>query len=295
MGKKKYLTKERELELGTIIQSSKKYLEKNAKLKETNNSEYVRIEKEQKKAIDELVSNNVNLVHKKAHQFKARFPFAPNIEDIVQEGMIGLMNAVYKYDPTRGNKFSTVAHYWIFQSITRGINNTGRLVRLSENRIADYRKVIEIEKEFEESDLHQAEIDEIIMDRLGLNKKILMSIRAAAGSHSSLDKTIGSSEDNSKTLMEVINPDEYIQTDNEALHKECMGELYTLIEGLPEINREILKAHFDLSEGDRKTPKSIREEQNVSASRYRRLLTESLEKLKGDLSSRDFVLQDFLD
>ncbi len=82
--------------------------------------------KKKKLSPQELVTHNLKLAMKMAHQYKNR---GLEIEDLIQEGTIGLMRAAEDFDPSLGNKFSTYATWWIRQSILRAIQNTGRSIR----------------------------------------------------------------------------------------------------------------------------------------------------------------------
>lgn len=162
----RFLTKEEELELGTKIQ---RYYKAQEILDSEDNisvEEKAVLEKEVKEgleAVDVLVKANMGLVYDRARVFKSKYPAWPEYEDLVQDGMAGLMVAVKKYDPSRGNKFSTVAFNWISQSIIREAKKTGRLVRLPENRIQDYSHVLKLINTLDTDKLSPAEVDEIVM------------------------------------------------------------------------------------------------------------------------------------
>lgn len=163
----KFLSKEEELELGRIIQrhfKAKDELELGENLTPERVSELEGLVQEGKDAVEQLVKANMGLVYERAKIFKRNYPRAPEEEDLVQEGMTGLMTAVQKYDPERGNKFSTVAYFWIAQAVGRGVNKTGRLVRLPENRINEYSRITKIMNDANAENLSPAEIDQLVME-----------------------------------------------------------------------------------------------------------------------------------
>lgn len=301
MAKFEHLTKERELELGWIIQNHYKALEE---LKQSNLTVKTRKKLENevavgKAAVEELVSANLGLVYDRARIFKSKYPGASDFDDLVSMGKIGLMVAVEKYDPSRGNKFSTVAFYWIAQSMGREVNKTNRLVRLPENRIADYTRMNKVASEFEEEGISNAELDEKIMDRLNLSKTDLLNIRNAAAAHSSLNRKIGgSADDSSKELIDLVGEEKAVLgTEVSVINDACYHILKDAIKDLEEEKQVIIAAQFSLPiEGaSLATPQEVRDHYGLTSSRYRRLLAEGLSEIRTVLSGNDLNLSDFLE
>ena len=300
LGKHEHLTKERELELGVLIQNraaALPLLEK-ARKGSKRHGELTATVATGEAAIEELVKANLGLVYDRARIFKSKFPGAPDLEDLIQEGMTGLMTAVHKYDPARGNKFSTVAYYWIAQSIGRGVNKTGRLVRLPENRIADYSKMTAVISKYEEENLSGSQLDQKIKDEVGLSQTEITNIRNAANWHTSLNKRIGSAGDSgSRELMDVIGESNAVTgPEYSVATSECFRILTDSIAHLGPVQQEVVASHFSLElNGQYLVAQEVREKHDLSTSRYRRLLTEGLDELKASLAARDLQLADFLE
>lgn len=298
--KYEHLTKERELELGGIIQKRSKAIEK---LKSTRISERTRAQHKKDisagdLAIDELVKANLGLVYDRARVFKSKFPSAPDMEDLVSMGTIGLMTALQKYDPARGNKFSTVAYYWIAQAIGREVNKTSRLVRLPENRIADYTRMNGVASRYEEFSLGYTELDKRIMEELDLNKTELMNIRNAASFHASLNRKIGGGGgEGTKELMDIVGEEKVIvATEHSVTTNECFSILSDELQSLEPLKREVIASHFSLAvDGIYPTAQEIREVRSLSSSKFRRILSEGLSELKASLAAKDLNLLDFIE
>lgn len=300
MAKHEHLTKERELELGGVIQNRAKALKK---LESTRLSDKTRTALEGEVAagdiaISELVNANMGLVYDRARVFKSKFPGSPDMEDLVSMGTIGLMTAVHKYDPKMGNKFSTVAYYWIAQAIGREVNKTSRLVRLPENRIADYSRMNSVASRYEEAGIGSSELDQKIMDELDLSKTEIMNIRNAASTHSSLNRKVGSGDDGgAKELMDIVGEEQAVLgTEYSVATNECFRILEAEIAQLEPLKREVIASQFSLAvDGAYPTANEVRERRDLSSSKFRRILAEGLEDLKRSLSAKDLNLHDFLE
>lgn len=316
--KYKHLSKDRELELGRLIVRRRQAVET---LKSLNSN--VNNEREQKKlsgkkknvteiesqdnleeyirigdlAVAELVEANMGLVYNRALAYKSKLPSAPDVEDLCSMGKIGLMNAVHKYDPDMGNKFSTVAYYWIMQSIGREVNKTARMIRLPENRIADYTRMNAIKTEAEKDPEINVDLDKRFMEDLDLTKIEITNIRNAATHHSSLNYKMGDGEGAQKELIDIVSEEfseasvDYFVSEN-----ECFGILREEVSKLEPQKREIIASHFSLSvNGEYPTAKEVRENRGLSSSKFRRLMTEGLEEIKQALSDRGLSIADFFE
>lgn len=297
MAKHDFLTKERELELGAIIQKGASAKE-HAKTVDLESPEGLDIRRQilaAEEAIDELVKANIGLVWDRAKAFKAKFPGSPDLEDLVQEGMTGLMTAVHKYDPKRGNKFSTVAYYWITQAIGRGVNKTARLVRLPENRIGDYSKMAAIAAKYEDAGLTMSELDDKIKDELGLSQVQINNIRNAGGTHASLNRRVGG-DGEGRELMDIVGESNPVYGAEYAVtNRDCFDILGASIQQLGDLKMQVVASHFALSvNGVILNPADVREVNDLSTSKYRRILAEGLEELKTELKRRDLDMVDFL-
>lgn len=253
-----------------------------------------------KRSTDVLAKANLGLVYNQAKNFKKSYPSAPDLEDLVQEGMVGLVTAIFKYDPSRGNKLSTVATPWIYQAIARGTNKTGRLVKLPENRSTDYSDMVEIMKRHEEDGLSTAEIHEIIMEELSLSKDDILSISNAASLPLSLNyKVSGDGEEDSPELIDIIGE---INASNSSeasvVNTEITKTLGTAFDSLDEIEKDIVSATFGLSlneSGKRVTAKEVREKHDISLQKLKKILDSALTKMKSEMKDNGVGYSDFDD
>lgn len=281
-----FLTRERELELGKRIQSYIRMSETSEKDSE--------IERLGIAAIEELVENNVRLVYNLANGYKRKHPAAGEIEDLIQDGMLGMMKAIYKYDPERGNKFSTVAHMWILQNIGRTSNETSRLVRLPENRIMDYIKMREIEKTVLENDGTLAEADEIIMEELGLDSTKIRELRAASNTHASLNKIVGSEDGEGREFGEFFSSDEELESD--VLEGEMFSTVSHLLEEMTLEQQKVLASAFALSIPgiETSTPREVKKELKITGRKFNSILDETIESMRSSLESLGLEFSDFI-
>lgn len=292
----KFLTKERELELGAVIQE---YCRAEEAVKEgaLEKGEVSDIFLKGELAIQEMVENNVKLVYSLASNFKTKYPNGPELEDLIQDGMIGMMTAIRKYDPARGNKFSTVAYNWINQSIGRRTNETSRMVRLPENRIVDYMNMRKIEEELTEEMVSPAEIDAVVSERLNITLEKIREIRNAAASHASLNKVVGNGpterefgeffaeEKPSGKVEEYVLKNEMFQVVSEVIQSELTKQ-----------EQEVISSSFalDLPGIEAITPKEVKARYRMSHAKYSNTLKKSINTLKSNLSELGVTLNDFI-
>lgn len=251
------------------------------------------IQRDGDKAAHSLVSSNILLVRSMAHEFKRRMPASPDHEEIFAMGLVGLWKAARKYDPRRENKFSTVAYNWIRQSIVREINNTHRLVRLPENRVGDYIAISRLRREHKDSELSEAEFENIVAAELGLSHEKIREINNAAGNHASLNKTVGE-EDGEKELIHYVAKaapaaeEIAIETEMQTILDMALGDLDAL-------ELEIVVSSFKLSYGsiEHRTVKAICADAQISPSQYRRISAGAMKKIREHMDSYGVSFADF--
>lgn len=297
MSKSDHLTKEQELQLGQSVQNMVKA--KSQLDTEKLTLSQINLCRRQislgEEAVAQLVKSNTGLVYSIARKYKSRYPGAPDLEDLVQEGMAGLVTAIMRYDPARGNKLSTVATHWIFQGITRWTNKTGRLVKLPENRITDYTRILRLRTQYEGSGLQSSEIDEKIMEELKLSNDDMFFINGAASTHASLNKVIDTDSD--KELIELVFDDVHDSAESVVMADATYQIIVDLVSDLTEIEKDILVSNFmldGLTESEPLSPKQVREKHSLSLSKYKRILNSTLTEFKKNLSELDLNFEDFI-
>ncbi len=301
-----HLTKDEELTLGALVQKSLQAKELKANSKETSyelNGEELTsnqlgvIIAEGTRAADKLISSYSALVWSRARLFKSKYPSSPELEDLAQEGFIGLVRAVEKYDPSRGNKLSTVAYYWIDQAIGRSTNKTGRLIRLPENRISDFVKISRIRARYEDSDLSVDQIDEIAMEELKLSRADFINITTAASMPISLNRPVAYDGGESKELMDFIADESAAISSEEQVANDLMLEiLEEKLLVLSEMERAVVASSFLLGAvtNKRKSVSEVKETFNLTPQKFKRVLNTALGKLRQELEGLDISFGDFL-
>lgn len=184
-----FLSLEEELELGRRVQVMVKLKsELGVREPSVRDREVLRVGE---RAVEELALAYVNLVHKIARSYSKKYGRVGDLEEIVADGMVGLTRAIYKYDPERGNKFSTVAVDWVRQAISRGFASNSRIVRVPENRVAVasayYRFVREASLRGEV--LSDRELEFAVAEELGVKPELVRDV-VRVDSLVSLDKVL---------------------------------------------------------------------------------------------------------
>lgn len=293
------LTKEEELHLGELIQKYYVAQDEIAKMGDSLSAERMSALSEDLTvgwdAIERLVRANLGLVYHQARWFKRTYPSGPELEDLEQEGMIGLLVAVEKYDPKRGNKFSTVAHSWIRQSIARGTNKTGRMIRLPENKINDMfkmNKIVSREIHASSGAVSQNEIDEKIISEINFTRQDLMNVRLAGTSCVSLSRPVSSG--GAKELIEYVGENyTYPSSENAVIENEMSAILRSKITSLSPEHRDVVYAAFSL--GDQPmSAKEVQIKHSFSADRYREIQMEAMTEIRNSLDEEGLSLNDFL-
>jgi len=306
-----HLTKEEELTLGALVQKSLK-----AKaLRESNKGKKVSSYKldgemltshdldsviaDGDKAKSKLVDSNVGLVWSRAKRFKEKFPSAPELEDLAQEGFTGLVKAIEKYSPERDNKLSTMAYYWIDQAIGRSTNTTGRLVRLPENRITNLMEINRIRARYNDSDLTTDQINEIVMKEMNLSKEKFMNIVNAGSSAISLNRTVrvGNGDEGGTELIDFIGELNAEAPVDSIIAKDMMIKvLQERVAGLTELEQDTIAASYFSGDGieRRKSIAQVRERYQISQQKFKRVLNGALAKMREQLEGQEIVFTDFL-
>jgi len=208
-----------------------------------------RIERGDLEAKNRMINSNLRLVVAQARRYQGH---GLPLEDLVQEGMLGLIRAVEKFDWRRGFKFSTYGTLWIRQAIQRGLQNSGRTIRVPVHVAQRQVKVRKIEAELS-TRLSREPTDEEIADAADLPIEQVMEIRELSRNLASLDQPVG--DDGDLALGELLPSDRPDPVDEVA---EAMRDqqVATLVGQLPEDERQVIDLRFGLS-GDE--PQTIRQ------------------------------------
>ena len=232
-----------------------------------------RIERGDLEAKERMINSNLRLVVSVARKYQGQ---GLPLGDLVQEGMLGLIRAVEKFDWRKGFRFSTYGTLWIRQAIQRGLENTSRTIRLPVHMSQRARKVARIERELALKLGHEP-TDEEIADAAELTVEEIAEIRQADQAPASLDKGVGDEGDTSfgdLLAADQLSPDEEVA---DAWQSEV---LQTAMQDLPEQERRVIELRFGANpEGKHHTLGQAGKVLGVSAERTRQIEERALRRL----------------
>lgn len=240
-----------------------------------------------KSAHDQLVNSNLRLVVSLARRYVGR---GMALLDLIQEGNVGLMRAVERFDYRRGFKFSTYATWWIRQSISRAIADQGRTIRMPIHVLDAVNKLTRVQRELTQLRGHTPTLEELA-DELDLPVERVAELRRIAQDTVSLETPVGEDEDG--TLGDLVEDVESEMPADAATFTSLQAQLAEALEGLSERERQVLVMRFGLADGKPRTLEEVGAHFNVTRERIRQLETKALAKLRHpDKSGR---LQGFLE
>jgi RNA polymerase primary sigma factor len=240
-----------------------------------------RIERGDLEAKERMINSNLRLVVSVARKYQGQ---GLPIGDLVQEGILGLIRAVEKFDWRKGFRFSTYGTLWIRQAIQRGLENTSRTIRLPVHMSQRARKVARIERELTLKLGHEPSNEEIA-DAAQLEVEDVEEVKAADQAPASLDKTVGAEGD---TAFGDLLPAAGLSTEEEVADAWQYDVLETAVADLPEQERTVIQLRFGRNrEGKVHTLGQAGKVLGVSAERTRQLEDQALRRLarNADISS----------
>ena len=293
IGKVNLLTSDEEIELAQIMEAGNAASEQLAELEKAGEDipDEVRVEltqaiKKGERAKQRLAEANLRLVVSIAKRYVGR---GMQFLDLIQEGNLGLIKAVEKFDFTKGFKFSTYATWWIRQAITRAIADQARTIRIPVHMVETINKVIRVSRQLLQELGHDPTPEEIAAER-NMPVERVREILKIAQEPVSLETPIGEEEDSH--LGDFI-PDEDASEPAEAASFTLLKEqLVEVLSTLTPREEKVLKLRFGIEDGRTRTLEEVGKEFNVTRERIRQIEAKALRKLRHP--SRSKKLKDFL-
>ena len=233
-----------------------------------------RIKQGDKRAKDIMIERNIRLVIKMARKYSGR---GLELLDLIQEGNIGLMIAVDRFDLEKDCKFSTYATWWIKQVMTRAIDDKGRTIRLPVY-ISEWNTKIRNAKKELQKELNRIPTDEEVATKLNISTDKLDELSIVSQSMLSLNQNI--SEEDDGQLSDYIEDDSIVSPEIEAIENVAKEELEKVISTLKPREQQIIRLRFGFDDSEAKSLQEIGDILGISGERVRQLESRSLKELK---------------
>ncbi|WP_327145207.1 RNA polymerase sigma factor [Nocardia sp. NBC_01327] len=294
IGKVALLNAEEEVELAKRIEAGlyateklREFAEKGEKLTVQLRRDLQWIMRDGNRAKNHLLEANLRLVVSLAKRYTGR---GMAFLDLIQEGNLGLIRAVEKFDYTKGYKFSTYATWWIRQAITRAMADQARTIRIPVHMVEVINKLGRIQRELLQ-DLGREPTPEELAKEMDITPEKVLEIQQYAREPISLDQTIGDEGDSQ--LGDFIEDSEAVVAVDAVSFTLLQDQLQSVLETLSEREAGVVRLRFGLTDGQPRTLDEIGQVYGVTRERIRQIESKTMSKLRHP--SRSQVLRDYLD
>ena len=281
IGKVPLLTAAEEIDLAMKIEAGvaataelEKAEEEGVELERRERRRLTRVEQVGIDAKQQLIEANLRLVVSIAKRYVGRGML---FLDLIQEGNLGLIRAVEKFDYTKGFKFSTYATWWIRQAITRAIADQARTIRIPVHMVETINKLVRIQRQLLQ-ELGRDPSPEEIGEKMGLTAERVREIQKISQEPVSLETPIGEEEDSQ--LGDFIEDDAAIVPPDAASFSMLQEQLGKVLDGLAERERKVISLRFGLEDGHPHTLEEVGREFGVTRERIRQIESKTLAKLR---------------
>jgi RNA polymerase primary sigma factor len=243
-----------------------------------------RIRKGDKAAREQMIKANLRLVVKIARDYEN---YGLPLLDLINEGNMGLMKGVERFDPRKGAKLSTYAAWWIKQSIKRALANQSKTIRLPVHVVDKLFHLRKAAAKLQEI-LGREPSNEELGEELGLSERKIARLREASVSPTSLEAPLGSDEDSNRVADVVADPN--ADTPYEELEEKTNTSLIReLVSTLPPREQDILRQRFGLNGDNEKTLEEVGEQYGLTRERIRQVQNVALNKLRRKIEDLETV------
>ena len=250
---------------------------------------FEKIKKSDAKAKEEFITRNLRLVLKSALKYQNRMGSC-TLADLIQEGNIGLLKAVERFDPTKGFKFSTYATWWIRQGISRGVADQSRTVRIPVHMMEWVNRYKRVMRDYEQTHGFEPGCN-VMAELLNISLEKAIEIAKFTRETVSLSAPVGEEEDS--TLAEFI-PSTDIPVEEVTENKELVNVVRKMINELKPREREVIMARYGIGDGRPKTLEEVGQSFGVTRERIRQIEAKALRSLKRRSNRNDIELKEFL-
>jgi RNA polymerase primary sigma factor len=245
-----------------------------------------RIKRGDKSAREHMIKANLRLVVKIARDYEN---LGLPLLDLINEGNIGLMKGVERFDPKKGAKLSTYASWWIKQAIKRALANQSKTIRLPVHVVDKVAHIRRAELRLREA-LDREPTDEEVASELGIDAKRVRRYRQASRAPVSLDAPIG--DDENDRVSEVVADPNAALPSEQLVYESDNALVQEILATLPEREREILAMRFGLVDGKERTLEEVGERFGVTRERIRQIQEQALKTIRKTMEKRDQPMED---